>query len=70
MPTDNGLIEAFNGRPRAECLNENRFMSIDNARQKVESGRRHNNDVRAYSAIGNLSPREFAASTGQTCPAG
>ncbi|MCW5767696.1 MAG: transposase [Phycisphaeraceae bacterium] len=61
MPTDNGLIEAFNGRPRAECLNENRFMSIDNARQKVESWRRHNNDVRAYSAIGNLSPREFTA---------
>lgn len=30
-PTDNGLIEAFNGRLRAECLNENWFQSLADA---------------------------------------
>ena len=64
-PTDNGLIEAFNGRLRAECLNENWFLSLDDAREKVESWRRHYNGDRPHSALGNLAPREFAASTSQ-----
>ncbi len=69
-PTDNGLIEAFNGRLRAECLNESWFMSIDDAREKVEAWRRHCNEERPHSALGNLSPREFAASRTQECAAG
>jgi putative transposase len=69
-PTDNGLIEAFNGRLRAECLNENWFMSLDDAREKVEAWRRHYNEERPHSALGNLAPREFAASTGQASLAG
>jgi putative transposase len=64
-PTDNGLIEAFNGRLRAECLNENWFLSLEDAREKVESWRRHYNGDRPHSALGNLAPREFAASTSQ-----
>lgn len=69
-PTDNGLIEAFNGRLRAECINENWFMSIDDARQKVEAWRRHYNEERPHSALGNLSPREFTASKARECTAG
>ena len=69
-PTDNGLIEAFNGRLRAECLNENWFMSIDDARTKVEVWRRHYNEDRPHSALGSLSPREFAASKARECAAG
>jgi len=34
-PTDNVLIEAFNGKLRAECLNENWFLSLDDAKEKV-----------------------------------
>ena len=30
-PTDNGFIEAFNGRFRQECLNENWFLSLKDA---------------------------------------
>ncbi len=30
-PTDNALIESFNGKFRAECLNEHWFMSLDEA---------------------------------------
>jgi putative transposase len=69
-PTDNGLIEAFNGRLRAECLNTNWFLSLDDARQKVNAWRRHYNDDRPHSALGNLAPREFAASSGQVNLAG
>ena len=30
-PTDNAFIEAFNGRFWQECLNENWFLSLENA---------------------------------------
>ena len=30
-PTDNATIEAFNARLRAECLNENWFLSLADA---------------------------------------
>lgn len=69
-PTDNGLIEAFNGRLRAECLNENWFMSLEDAREKVEAWRRLYNEERPHSVLGNLAPRDFAASTGQASVAG
>ena len=69
-PTDNGLIEAFNGRLRAECLNENWFLSLDDAKDKVDAWRRHYNRDRPHSALGNLAPEEFAASSGQASLAG
>jgi putative transposase len=37
--TDNGLIEAFNGRLRQECLNESWFLSLEDTREKVETWR-------------------------------
>ena len=40
-PTDNALIEAFNGRFRQECLNESWFLSLEDAREKVEEWRHH-----------------------------
>ena len=30
-PTDNAMIEAFNARLRAECLNESWFLSLEDA---------------------------------------
>ena len=59
-PTDNASIEAFNGRFRQECLNENWFLSLEDAEEKVESWRRYYNGERPHSALGNLSPPEFA----------
>ena len=35
-PTDNASIESFNARVRAECLNQNWFMDLDDACRKVE----------------------------------
>jgi putative transposase len=39
-PTDNTFIEAFNGRFRAECLNAHWFLTLNDARTKLEDWRR------------------------------
>jgi putative transposase len=51
-PTDNGFIEAFNSKLRAECLNAHWFMSLADAREKLDAWRRDYNEVRPHSAIG------------------
>ena len=37
--SNNGLIEAFNGRLRAACLNENWFLSLDDAMATIAAWR-------------------------------
>jgi putative transposase len=59
-PTDNAMIESFNSRFRAECLNEHWFLSLGDARQIIESWRREYNEERPHSALGNRCPAEFA----------
>ena len=61
-PTDNGFIEAFNGRLREECLNQHYFAGLEEARRTVESWRSEYNERRPHSALGYLAPGEFAAS--------
>ena len=61
-PTDNAFIESFNGSVRTECLNENWFLSLDDAKEKIESWRQDYNEHRPHSALGNLAPKEFASS--------
>jgi putative transposase len=39
-PTDNACIEAFIGRLRAECLNAHWFLTLDDARSKLEDWRK------------------------------
>lgn len=67
-PTDNAFIEAFNGRLRAECLNANWFMSLPDAREKLERWRGDYNTVRPHSAIGNKSPISLINHAGVTSP--
>ena len=50
-PTDNGFIEAFNSKLRSECLNAHWFMILADAREKLETWRRHYNEDRPHSAI-------------------
>ena len=45
-PTDYGLIESFNGRLRQECLNESWFLSLEDAREKIEAWREQYNKER------------------------
>ena len=55
-PTDNPHIESFNGSFRDESLNMNWFMSLKNARTKIERWRRDYNEFRPHSAPTYLTP--------------
>jgi len=51
-PTDNATVESFNGRLRQECLAENWFISMEDARCKIEAWHIHYNQSRPHSALG------------------
>lgn len=59
-PVQNAYIESFNGRLRDECLNQNLFFDIQDAKRKVESWRLDYNQNRPHSSLGNMTPEEFA----------
>jgi putative transposase len=61
-PVQNAFIESFNGRFRDECLNEHIFLSLDDARRKIETWRKDYNTNRPHSALGHMTPGEFAES--------
>ena len=67
-PTDDGFIEAFNSKLRSECLNAHWFLSLEDACEKLEAWRRHYNEERPHSAIGNIPPIMLANSAGETSP--
>ena len=60
-PTDNPFIESFNGSFRDECLNIHWFLSLEDARRKIESWRVDYNQFRTHSSLGDIPPAEFAA---------
>lgn len=66
-PADNAFAEAFNGKVRAECIDQNRFLPIEDARVKCETCRREYNAERPHSPIDNKTPIEFMKSIGTTC---
>ncbi|WP_396621403.1 IS3 family transposase [Marinobacter sp. W-8] len=59
-PTDNATVESFNGRLRQECLNENWFLSLADAREKIEAWRAFYNQVRPHSALEWSTPSDYA----------
>lgn len=59
-PTDNGHIESFNGKFRDECLNQQWFVSLADARRLIEDWRLDYNEVRPHSALGNLTPQAYS----------
>jgi len=60
-PIQNAFIESFSSRLREECLNEHVFVSLDDARRKIEQWRGRYNYERPHSSLGYLSPQEFAS---------
>ncbi len=58
-PTQNA-IESLNGRIRDELMNAHSFANIFVARRLAGEWRTDYNDVRPHSALGYLTPREFA----------
>jgi putative transposase len=59
-PVENAYAESFNGKLRDECLNEGWFVSLEDARSRIESWRLDYNGVRPHSGLDNLTPSEFA----------
>lgn len=65
-PTDNAYIEAFNSRVRQECLNASWFLSMADARNRINEWRTDYNENRPQSSLGNLTPSDFAAQLNPT----
>ena len=57
-PQQNGYIESFNGSLRDECLNEEIFDSLADARRTLALWRYDYNNVRPHSSLGNQPPAE------------
>lgn len=55
-PTQNAFVESFNGKFRDECLNEEVFTSLAEARSIIERWRQDYNQVRPHSAHSGLTP--------------
>jgi putative transposase len=62
-PGENAFIESFNGRFRDECLNENWFLNLKQARGIIEAWRQDYNEVRPHSSLKGQTPREYAEAT-------
>ena len=60
-PTQNAFIESFNARLRDELLNETLFTSLAQVRAVLNAWKDDYNHARPHSALGNLTPTEFAA---------
>ena len=63
-PVQNAFIESFNGKFRDECLNQNWFVSLAEAREIIEAWRVDYNTARPHSSLGYRTPAEFAAEIG------
>jgi putative transposase len=60
-PMQNGHVESFNGRLRAECLNASWFHNLADARSKIQTWREEYNGERPHSSLDGRTPNEFAA---------
>jgi putative transposase len=53
-----GTLSSF----RDECLNTNWFLSLEDARDKIEAWRMDYNEYRPHSSLDYKTPRDFARS--------
>jgi len=58
-PVENAYIESFNGKLRHECLNQDYFSNLEEARNKIEGWRTWYNEFRPHSSLDGLTPTEF-----------
>ncbi len=59
-PWENPYVESFNGRVRDELLNVEEFGSLAEAQVLIEAWRQEYNSYRPHSALGGLTPAEYA----------
>ena len=60
MPMQNAFVESFNGSFRDGFLNETRFPSLAEARDKITAWKEDHKLIGPHSSLGNLTPQEFA----------
>ena len=58
-PVQNAFIESCNSRFRDECLNEELFFDLADAKKKIEKWRKYYNEERPHSSIGMKTPNAF-----------
>ena len=59
-PTQNAFIESFNGKFRNECLNQNWFINLEEAKKTIEEWRLDYNQYRPHRSLKMQTPNEFA----------
>jgi transposase InsO family protein len=59
-PWENPFVESFNGRARDELLNVEDFADLAEAQVVVEAWQMEYNTFRPHSALGGLTPVQFA----------
>ena len=59
-PMQNAFVESFIGSFRDECLNDTLFSTLVEARHAIRSWKEDYNRQRPHSALGNITPAEFA----------
>ena len=57
-PTNYPFIESFNGSFRDECLNVNWFLSLEDAKEKIQLFKEEYNGFRPHSSLSGLTPNE------------
>jgi putative transposase len=65
-PWQNGTNESFNGKFRDECLSMEWFRNRIDAKITIEQFRRHYNEIRPHSSLGQLTPDEFKQNLSST----
>ncbi len=58
-PMQNAFIESFNGKFRDECLNENWFLGLEDARGIIGNYVKVYNGYRPHRSLGGATPDEF-----------
>jgi putative transposase len=58
-PIQNAFVESFNGKFRDECLNEQWFIDLREAKEIIERWRQYYNSVRPHSSLKYETPIEF-----------
>jgi transposase InsO family protein len=60
-PWENGYVESFNGKLRDELLNQELFLSLDEARWVIDRWRLDYNHRRPHSSLEYQTPAAYAA---------
>jgi len=58
-PIQNAFVESFNGKFRDECLNEQWFLSLREAKETIANWRQYYNSARPHSSLNYETPIEF-----------